>query len=108
MKYKIAVGSRDGKVVTEHFGGCEHFAIIDVDPETQNFEFLGFRDVTPPCESGGHNDNRLDAVAQVLSDCRIVLVSRIGSGAEAALTRKGVDVLEYSGLIEDAVKKIIQ
>jgi predicted Fe-Mo cluster-binding NifX family protein len=108
LKYKIAVGTRDGKVVSEHFGSCVRFTIIEADPITQGFEHLEIRDVNPPCKSGEHHENGLDEVAGILSDCRVVLVSRIGPGAEEALTRKGIDVLEYSGWIDEAVNKIIQ
>lgn len=108
MKYKIAVGTRDGKVVNEHFGSCVRFTILEADSITQGFENLEIRDVNPPCKSGEHSDNGLDIIAEILSDCRVVLVSRIGPGAEAALTRKGIDVLEYSGWIDEAVNKIIQ
>lgn len=108
MKYKIAVGTRDGKVVNEHFGSCVRFTIIEANPITQGFEHLEIRDVNPPCKSGEHHENDLDEVAEILSDCRVVLVSRIGSGAEAVLARKGIDVLEFCGLIDEAVNKIIQ
>jgi hypothetical protein len=51
---------------------------------------------------------KIEAVAEALSDCRIVLVARIGSGTQLVLERHGIDVLEYYGLIEDALKRIIQ
>jgi nitrogen fixation protein NifX len=108
MKYKIAVGSRDGKAVTEHFGGCKRFSIITVDEESSTYKFTEFRDVLPACNGGKHSEDGLEAAAEALSDCRIVLVARIGNGAQLVLERHGIDVLEYYGLIEDALKRIIQ
>ena len=108
MQYRIAVGSRDGKAVTEHFGGCEQFLIIDTNSEKGVWSFNGFRTVTPACVSGDHTDSSLDAMAEALSDCQLVLVSKIGPPAELALKRHGVDVSEYHGLIEDAMKHILQ
>lgn len=108
MIYKIAVASRDGKAVTEHFGGCKQFFIVNIDSEEKNYTFEGFRSVTPPCADGGHSDTVLSAAAEALSDCRIVLVAKIGPPAELVLKRNGIDVLEYHGLIEDALKRIMQ
>lgn len=108
LTYKIAVGSRDGKAVTEHFGGCGRFLLINVDSEKQTYSFEGFRPVIPPCSGGEHSESGLDEAACALSDCRIVLVGKIGPPAEVALKRRGIDVLEYHGLIEDALKRIMQ
>jgi nitrogen fixation protein NifX len=108
MHYKIAVASRDGKAVTEHFGGCGRFLIIDVDMDLLNYTFEGFRPVPPPCADGEHSKNGLEIAAEALSDCRIVLVCKIGAPAELALKLRGIDVIEYRGLIEDAMKRILQ
>ena len=108
MIYKIAVASRDGKVVTDHFGGCKRFLLINVDSEKKSYAFDGFRSVTPPCSSGEHVSSGLNEAAEALSDCRIVLVGKIGPPAEIALKSKGIDVLEYHGLIEEALKHILQ
>ena len=108
MNYKIAVGSRDGKAVTEHFGGCKSFCIITVDEESSTYKFMGFRDIVPPCNGAEHSEDGLEAAAEALSDCRTVLVARIGNGAQLVLERHGIDVLEYYGFIDDALKRIIQ
>lgn len=108
VKYKIAIGSRDGKAVTEHFGGCSKFLIVSVDDESTTYKFTGFLDVESPCSEGTHSDDKLDAAAKALDDCRIVLIAKIGPAAQYALERRGIDVLEYHGLIEDALKKIIK
>lgn len=108
MGYKIAVGSRDGKTVTEHFGGCARFLLIEVDTESKTYSFAGYRDVAPPCSEREHSQSALEQAAAALEDCRIVLVGKIGPPAARTLEEKGIGVLEYHGLIEDAVKRIIQ
>jgi nitrogen fixation protein NifX len=108
MRYRIAVGSRDGKAVTEHFGGCGMFLIIDADSGESSWSFEGFRPVTSACSGGEHDENSLSDMAEALSDCQLVLVSKIGPPAEAALRREGIDVIEYHGLIEDAMKRLLQ
>ena len=108
MPFKIAVGSSDGKVVNQHFGSCRQFLIVTIDNEKQSFSFEGFRAVNPPCNGSEHTAGALEAAAETLTDCRAVLVSKIGPSAEAILTQTGIDVLEYHGLIEDAIKRILQ
>jgi predicted Fe-Mo cluster-binding NifX family protein len=108
MCYKIAVGSSDGKLVNEHFGGCGRFLIIEVDSELKSYKFAGFRSAAPPCADGEHSEYSLEAAAEALSDCRIVMVGKIGPPAELALRRRYIDVIEYHGLIEDAMKRILQ
>jgi nitrogen fixation protein NifX len=108
VKYKIAVGSRDGKVVNEHFGQCQRFIIIVADEDNASYQYCESRDVTPPCDNGDHSEGSLEAVADSISDCQIVLISKIGVNAELLLKSRGIDVLEYHGLIEDALKRILQ
>ncbi len=53
LGYRIAVASKDGKVVTDHFGHCRKFSVIEV--EDGQYHFIGFREVIPPC-GGGEQD----------------------------------------------------
>lgn len=108
MSYKVAIASKDGKVITEHFGRCRRFLIADIDPQQNEYRFDGFLDVTPPCNSGEHDDSAFQAIAEALSGCRIVLVNRIGPAAEQILGQYGIDALEYPGLIDDALLRIMK
>lgn len=105
MQYRIAVASRDGKAVNERFGGCEKFLIIEVGDKNAAWTFGGTRKVSG---TGGEDEKSLDAAADALGDCRLVLVSRIAPRAEAALKRRGIDALEYYGLIGDAMELILE
>jgi nitrogen fixation protein NifX len=107
MGYKIAVGSTDGKVVNEHFGRCRRYLVFNVDEAAETYEFENFREVDPVCKDGEHAEADFDLILQTLSDCRAVLVSRIGPVAENHLRAKGLTAMENGGLIEDALKKII-
>lgn len=107
MSYQIAVASTDGKVVNEHFGRCRRYLVFDVDDATETYKFDSFRVVDPACKDGEHQEADFDHVVKTLSDCRVVLISRIGPAAENYLRTKGLVPLEYSGLIEDAITKII-
>jgi nitrogen fixation protein NifX len=108
MEYKIAVGSTDGKVVNEHFGRCRRYLVFNIDEAAGSCEFEGFRVVKPACADGEHEEADFDAIFDALSDCRFVLVSRIGPTADRYMRAKGLVVLENGGFIEDSITKIIK
>jgi nitrogen fixation protein NifX len=106
MAYKIAVGSSDGKMVNLHFGKCDRFLILHIDETTDEFVVEGFRIANPLCRNNDHKETDFQTVVETLHDCRIVLVSRIGTMATKALQRNGIESLEYDGLIQEAVSKL--
>lgn len=104
-KWRVAIASRDGKVINEHFGRAKEFLIVDIDREG-SYEFIERRPVHVLCENGEHSDQGLlDSVA-ALSDCSIVLVARIGTGAKRALELNHISVFEQPEIIEDALAKL--
>lgn len=107
MEYCIAVGSTDGKVVNEHFGRCRKYLIYKANDKTGEFGYQSMRDVVPACKGGEHLESDFDAVLKILSDCRVILISKIGPSAEIYLRSKGILALEYGGFIEQAIEKII-
>jgi nitrogen fixation protein NifX len=108
MAYKIAIASTDGKVVNQHFGKAEKFYIINVDEDVSSYEVIDIRETQAACQAGGHSDNGMDTVVQLLSDVDYVLVSQIGTGAEHALKNAGITAFAISHYIDEAVKKIIE
>lgn len=104
--YRIAVASRDGEIVTDHFGGCPRFLLVGVDAAGR-YQLEGFRDVVPPCLTGAHSAASMADAVEALSDCRIVVARKIGPPAAAALRRRGIAVLEYPGRVEDALRYIL-
>lgn len=106
MSYKVAVASSDGKFVNQHFGRTRQFLVFEIKDDGQ-FEFIALRDNTPPCDDGTHNDDLLARTVDLVSDCRSVLVSRIGPGAIDALVSRGVRPYAIPDFIEDAIKRLI-
>ena len=45
MAYRIAVASTDGIVVNQHFGHAERFHIVELDAETEKYEYTETRKV---------------------------------------------------------------
>ncbi len=107
MAYKIAVASSDGKFINEHFGRSKQFLIFEVE-DTGEYRFLELRKNIPPCNSGEHGEDQMDKTILSLADCRIVLVSRIGPGAERKLQAKGIRSYSVPDFIEDALTKVIK
>lgn len=106
FKYQIAVATSDGIVVNQHFGRTDQFIIYGVDHDSA-VDFLEERKVIPICQAGNHDDARMKECAQKLSDCKYVLVSRIGQGASNVLEQEGIIPIELPGFIKESIQKII-
>ncbi|QWU14086.1 Predicted Fe-Mo cluster-binding protein, NifX family [Paenibacillus sophorae] len=103
---KVAVGSSDGFTVNEHFGRCNRFLIYEVDDEGLYLQ-SGSREIGNPASSQGHEQSRLEAVAEALADCSYVLVSQIGHGATAVLNNVGITALAVEAPIDKALNRLI-
>lgn len=104
MKWKAAVASSDGKVINQHFGRAKEFLIFEI--TNQDFQFLELRQNNPACGLGEHHEDAMTKTVELLSDCRVVLVSQIGPGAVEALRRKGIQAFAVPVFIEEALHKI--
>lgn len=108
MKYRIAIGSRDGIQVTEHFGQCSRFYVVDISQEDDQVTPVGERDTGSNSRCGDHQDDRIREKIIALKDCQIVLVKQIGGQSEKLLNHYGIISLQYNGLIEDALQRVIK
>jgi len=106
MSIRIAVATRSGKVVDEHFGRAEAFHIIDLD-ETGD-QYVEKRETTRLCQEYEHSDSALEKTTSLLSDCSAVLVSRVGVGAKRVLEITGISVFEIGLTVYDALEKLRQ
>ncbi|MCL6457836.1 MAG: hypothetical protein K6T85_07505 [Gorillibacterium sp.] len=105
MTFKVAIASLDGVQINQHFGRTDKFLIYQIE-DNGEYEVVEERAVKRPCGSGQHEDDALNQAAQLLSDCSVALVSRIGPGAEQALAAQGVKAFEIYDTIENALKKL--
>ena len=108
MKVKIAIASSDGIVVNRHFGKAEKFYIAEADTEDYSYSIIEERDVTPVCKVEGHDDDALAAAVKNLSDCRYVIVSRIGFRAKDACEAGGLSVYEIPVTFDRAIEKTLR
>jgi predicted Fe-Mo cluster-binding NifX family protein len=104
--FKIAVATKDGKVISEHFGRCACWSIIEV--TESGYRFLERRETVAPCAQFEQSDDSLNRAAELLSDCRAVLALKIGPGAAALLESSGILCFEIGAEVDFAVKKLIE
>lgn len=102
---RVAVASSDGRYVNDHFGRARQFLVFEI--KDDQFRFLEVRENVPPCLGGEHDDHRLARTVELFSDCRGVLVSRIGPGAIEALAARGIEAYVIPDFIDEALKRLI-
>ena len=102
--FRVAAASSDGYTVDTHFGRAKDFYIY------QFFEgewvFVEKRTVTPVCREGGHSQVEMEKTVELFSDCQYVTASRIGAGANALLSQKGIVAMALPGDLIEALEKI--
>ena len=92
---RLAVATKDGRAISEHFGHAKLFYIYDVSPE--QCQLVEQRHVDHYC-LGGHSDkSALAGILETISDCKAVFVSKIGDGPAEKLQARGIEaVAEYA------------
>jgi predicted Fe-Mo cluster-binding NifX family protein len=85
---KVAVATKEGKAVSEHFGHATRFAIYEVTPESVCL--LEERDVSHYCLGGEGNASAMPGILAAIQDCQAVLVAKIGDGPTEKLRAIGV------------------
>ena len=103
---KVAVASSDGRVINRHFGKADRFLIFEY--QDGNFVYIQTRTVTPCCNMGEHQDNAFENAAKVLSDCSVIIVSKIGISAADYLESRGFAVYEAPFRIDAVLKKLAE
>jgi len=75
----MAVATKGGGVINEHFGHAGEFLIYEA--SGNGVRFIGHRKTTPYCEGGdtcGDGESALDQTLRVLKGCEVVLCSKVG------------------------------
>ena len=106
-EFKVAVASTDGIVVNSHFGKAATFYIYKKNPKDNTWKLVERRLVPPVCEGGEHDDARLQNQVKKFSDCKYILISRIGLGAAQMLEQNKIYPLELPGLITESLEQLV-
>ncbi len=92
----VAVATRGGGRVNEHFGHVTEFQVFEV--SAAKALFVGHRRVDQYCQGGAGDDEQLPSVVRAINDCHAVLVAKIGACPKDELTAAGVEpVDQYVG-----------
>ena len=104
-KYKVAVASTDGESVNQHYGRASKFYIYTVDDQV-GYDLAEERLVEPVCQDGSHEISKMEESVLHFTDCRYIVVSRLGTAAGAALSAQGITAMELPGSIDDAMLRV--
>jgi predicted Fe-Mo cluster-binding NifX family protein len=105
-KNLIAAASSDGIVVNSHFGRATTFYIYE--EKEEKIRCIEKRIVESACTGGSHDDVKLRENLEKFSDCRYLIVSRIGNGAATMAESLGIDVYEIPGVIEESIQQLLR
>jgi predicted Fe-Mo cluster-binding NifX family protein len=111
MSYRVAVTTRDGKVVQEHFGHARHFHIVEITDE--GYCYLETREVEPPCDGAAphempHDATRFGTVIELLRDCDAIVTAQIGPGAARYVIENDIRIFEGRGLVTEILNEIVE
>ncbi len=96
LKVLVAVATKGGGRVNEHFGHVTEFQIFEV--STTQALFVGHRRVDQYCQGGFGDDEQLPSVVRAINDCHAVLVAKIGACPKDELIQAGIEpVDQYVG-----------
>jgi predicted Fe-Mo cluster-binding NifX family protein len=105
---RLAVATDTGENVDACFGKTDKFLIyqLKVDGDSSSYEFLEARPGPRPCQDGAHDLAVLEASAELLRDCGLVLAGRIGPAAVKVLSDRGVMALAAHLPIDEALSRL--
>ena len=103
----IAVASKDGKEINQHFGHAERFLIYDVDGNEA--KLVDEKKVERYCSYDADHPLRGHLLAKIsaeLAGCRAVICSQIGQGPQMEMERLGIDTYVAEGPIKKTLVEL--
>jgi predicted Fe-Mo cluster-binding NifX family protein len=103
----IAVASKDGRDINQHFGHAERFLIYDV--ENGDARLVEERTVERYCSFDPEHPLRghlLRDIVQALAGCRAVVTAQMGEHPKSELEKLGVEPFVASGLIKPTLLEL--
>jgi nitrogen fixation protein NifB len=88
----IAVATKGGGKVNEHFGHATEFQIYEVN--AKGSKFIGHRRVDLYCQGGFGEEDSLVTVIRAINDCHAVFVAKIGGCPKDDLKKAGIDPVD--------------
>ena len=97
----VAVATKGGGRVNEHFGHVTEFQIFEV--SAKEALFVGHRRVDLYCQGGFGDDEQLPSVVRAINDCHAVLVAKIGACPRDELKEAGIEPVD--GYVDEFIEK---
>jgi nitrogen fixation protein NifB len=92
----IAVATKGGGRINEHFGHAKEFQIYEV--SAAGSKFVGHRRVDNYCQGGYAEEDSLETVVRAINDCQAVFVARIGGCPREGLKSAGIEPVDRFAL----------
>ncbi len=74
--------------------------------DEEGYDLVEERNVEPVCMEGSHVVSKMEQSVLRFTDCRYIVVSRLGSAAGAALSARGITAMELPGSIDEAILSV--
>ncbi|ESQ09163.1 MAG TPA: dinitrogenase iron-molybdenum cofactor biosynthesis protein [Chromatiaceae bacterium] len=88
---RLAVASKEGIAISEHFGHAKQFWIYQLNAGT--CALLEKREVEHYCLGNVSSASAMDQILQTIKDCAAVFVAKIGEGPTGKLRAIGIDAV---------------
>lgn len=105
-KILVAVATKGGGLVNQHFGHAKEFQIYEVD--ANDAKFVGHRKIDHYCQSGYGEEATLENIIKMISDCKAVLVTKIGHCPSEELRQAGLETVEAYDVIETVARNFYE
>jgi nitrogen fixation protein NifB len=102
-KVLVAVATKGGGIVNQHFGHAKEFMIYEVDATTA--KFISHRKVADYCKGGYGEEAMLTGIIDTISDCKAVLAAKVGPCPSKQLQAAGLVVVEAYDVIETVARQ---
>lgn len=105
-KILVAVATKGGGLVNQHFGHAKEFQIYEVDGT--EVKYVGHRKIDHYCQSGYGEEATLENIIKAIADCKGVLASKIGACPQEQLRSAGIEPVEAFDTIDAAAVDFYQ
>ncbi|ARE87029.1 nitrogenase cofactor biosynthesis protein NifB [Clostridium formicaceticum] len=108
QEYTVAVASKTGRLIDQHFGHVKEFLIYKY--SNDEIKFIEKRPVDQYCrgiEDCEDTENKIEKIMKVIGDCNLVLCLRIGNAPKKNLEDKNMYIIETYEEIEKGILKAV-
>lgn len=103
----IAVASKDGKEINQHFGHAERFLVYEV--EGVEAKLVDEKKVERYCSYEPNHPMRaplLKAIADALQGCRAIVCAQVGQAPQMEMERLGLETFVAEGAIKPTLVEL--